>query len=164
MSKSEAANLMTVYWFVTAAYRIPVVFASTKINHATMIVIHVIIMVLSSSLMIVFGESSQLAIYILTAFMAIGMAPVFAAILGFLQQFFTVTGRITSIFIVSACVGEFLYPWLISQYLEHQPRVFLYTMAGCSVIDLLAFAGTYFLCNLVVKKAQKDATKAKERY
>lgn len=84
--------------------------------------------------------------------MGIGIGPVFAGVLGYLQQYFPVTGRITSIFIVSACVGEFLYPWIISQWLEDHPSVFLYVMAICSIVDLIAFIAAYLMCNLVVKR------------
>ncbi|XP_015793768.1 sodium-dependent glucose transporter 1A [Tetranychus urticae] len=152
MTKGEAASLMTVFWTTTTLYRIPVIFLANYISNTALILIHVIIMVMSTVCLTFLGEKYVWAIYLFTGTMGIGIGPVFAGVLGYLQQYFEVTGRITSLFIVSACIGEFLYPWIISRFLEAHPSVFLYVMSICSVIDLIAFIAAYLLCNIVVKK------------
>lgn len=50
---------------------------------------------------------------------------------------FPVTSRMTSSFMVAACLGEFIIPYIVGLFIETDPRVFLYVVFAYSLASFL---------------------------
>lgn len=80
----------------------------------------------------------------------IGNSSMFVSLMGLCENYFHVTGRVTSYFLLSICVGDILVPWFVGQFVESCPEVFNWTLVGCGMI-----VGVVYLTLLMVLRRYK---------
>ena len=90
----------------------------------------------------IFAETSVVALYIFTAFMGIGMAPIYASSMLWMDQFMTVTNKVGGLMTVAAAVGANAFPLILGQFLESYPMLLMYMQVGlvyfCVVLFFMA--------------------------
>ncbi|XP_074598708.1 sodium-dependent glucose transporter 1A-like [Brevipalpus obovatus] len=147
MSKAEAANVVTLFWALFAFARLPFILLSSFLGATIMLNVTNIIFMSTVFIMLPHAMTSERAYIIALAVIGIGESPIYPASIGFLQRFVKVTGPMASSFMISVCIGKFMYPSLISSYIETMPAMFLYVLSGLIltfsilliVLEILAF-------------------------
>ncbi|RWS16365.1 sodium-dependent glucose transporter-like protein [Dinothrombium tinctorium] len=66
--------------------------------------------------------------------MGLGTSPIFGALFGFLQDFIFLSSKTASILFVSGCVGQFIIPYLIGNFVDKHPSIFLIISSFCGLM------------------------------
>lgn len=153
MNKSLSSFITSLYWGTFTFFRILTMFAITYFKPRTLLLINIAIIMSSNAFLLPFGDTHLWALWTGVALMGLGCSSVFATMIGYVEQMFPVTNRITSGFMIFACIGEFIIPYIVGKFIETNPRVYLY------VIFLYSIASVMFLFAIILieSKANKKA-------
>ncbi|RWS22484.1 sodium-dependent glucose transporter 1-like protein [Leptotrombidium deliense] len=139
LSKPMAAYLTSTYWGGFTFFRLFVVLIVEKVGCQNLLLFDIALIALSNVILVPFGNTNLIALWIGVTIMGIGTSSVFGAVFGFLEDFVTVTGRMTSTFMVSVCFGEFILPFLVGKYVDAHPIIFLYITLFCTIMLIVTF-------------------------
>ena len=142
LSRKIGARITAVFWGSFAAMRFVAIFISMKLNPLRTLLFSFFMSIVGSTLLTIFAETSVVALYIFTAFMGIGMAPIYASSMLWMDQFMTVTNKVGGLMTVAAAVGANAFPLILGQFLESYPMLLMYMQVGlvyfCVVLFFMA--------------------------
>ncbi|RWS05129.1 Sodium-dependent glucose transporter 1-like protein [Dinothrombium tinctorium] len=127
LSKSKGAFMTSIFWSANALFRLPVMILMRIFSSRNLIILELILMLSSSAVLSVFGNQYEIALWTSAILMGLGSSSIFALYVGYLNNYIKLTNKILSILLVSACVGEFLYPVVIAKYIDLNANIFIYT-------------------------------------
>lgn len=157
MDKAQGAFLSSVFWATFTFFRIPSIFIIKLIGFTKSITSNLTLMVAGAAVLLSLGGHSYWAVWLGIILMGLGISSIFATLLGYLETFFPITGNIASTFMVSGCVGEFIWPLVVGKYIVQAPSVFLLATGVCTVCCCVFFASLVYICeNHVLKKKESD--------
>ena len=142
LSRKIGARVTAVFWGSFAAMRFVAIFISMKLNPLGTLLFSFFMSIVGSTLLAIFAETSVVALGILTAFMGIGMAPIYASSMLWMDQFMTVTNKIGGLMTVAAGVGADAFPLILGQFIGTFPMLLMYMQVGliyfCVVLFFMA--------------------------
>ena len=154
-SKSEAAQLSSVFWAAFASGRFLCIFIVRVLNSARLLFVSCLALVLSMLAFFLMSEHDMYTgIWVFTAFLGASMAGIFPT--GFTwmeEELVRVTGRVTSSIVISSSSGTMSNPILLG-YLMQQltPMWFCYLFLGESVLCFVTFLFLLALSRLYIRK------------
>ena len=95
--------------------------------------------VLGSTLLVIYGETSLQALGVLTAFMGVGMGPIFAGCMLWMSQFMTVTNKIGGLITVAAGLGADTFPLFLGQFITNYPMLLMHMQVGLIYLCIVLF-------------------------
>ncbi|RWS26537.1 sodium-dependent glucose transporter 1-like protein [Leptotrombidium deliense] len=144
--KSTAAMLTSAFWGTFTLFRIPVTLAMNFIGIRNLIIFELFLMFCASIPLQLFGESNVTILWIAVVIMGCSLSSVFALVLGYLQQHIKLTNAVLSLFLISACVGEFLFPTILAKFIDQKPNVFTIICSVCTVSSSFVFVLLELVC------------------
>lgn len=138
LDKKTAAYLTSLFWLTFTFTKLAVALVVLRVGNEFIIWVSLILVIVSNLLLLLW--SSAIGVTMGVALMGIGISGVFGCMFGYLQQQVTVTSAVASAIVVSATLGEFSFPFLISLYLDHYPDVLVWVSAAAALLMLLLFA------------------------
>lgn len=139
LSKGDGAHLTTVFWSTFTIFRILTIFSIDYVGHEVSIFASLAVILVANILLVPFGDSSLPILWTGVALVGVGMSSIWACLFGFLEQQFPVTPLISAFMIVFAVLGEFVFPALISSFIEAYARILLWVTLFCSVSNCILF-------------------------
>ena len=139
-SRKMGARITAVFWGSFAAMRFIAIFISMKLNPLGTLIFSFFMSIVGCTLLAIFAESSVLILGIFTAFMGIGMAPIYASSMLWMDQFMTITNKIGGLMTVAAGVGADAFPLLLGQFIASFPMLLMYMQVGLIYFCILLFA------------------------
>ena len=76
---------------------------------------------------------NETCLWIGTVLIRIGTSSVFASVIGYIELSIKVTPLITSFTIASECLGSSIFPIVTSQFLDSDPKIFLWLTLGATI-------------------------------
>jgi MFS transporter, FHS family, Na+ dependent glucose transporter 1 len=134
-----AAYLTSAYWGALTIGRLIGIPLSIRYKPRTLILADVIGCVLSLGVILIWHDSRE-ALWLGALGLGFSIATIFPNTLSFAGEHMTITGKVTSLFLVGASLGGMFTPWLIGQLIE--PFSALSVMWVLGVIALLT-VGVY---------------------
>ncbi|RWS30372.1 Sodium-dependent glucose transporter 1-like protein [Leptotrombidium deliense] len=98
LSKSMAAFLTSAYWGGYTFFRLFVVLIVEKVGCQKLLIFDLAVIMLSNVILMPFGNTYLWGLWTGVILVGIGTSSVFGAVFGFLEDFVTVTGKMTSTF------------------------------------------------------------------
>jgi len=108
----DAALLTAVFWFAFATGRLLGIPISLRFSAVSMIFSDLLGCVLSVLLLILFHDSSTV-LWVGTAFYGLSVASIYPSAIVYAEQHFAVTGKILSVMVVAASLGDAIMPLLM---------------------------------------------------
>lgn len=152
LTKTDGAYISTLFWLTITLQRIVTVTLLDKLSHEMSILLSLSIILVANACLTPFANSSATMLWIGVGLTGVGMSSIWPSIFGFLEMQFQVTSVIGSIIIMSAIVGEFVFPVIISSFISDYPQVLLLTVLCCSVSITLIFLIVLLICKLKLKR------------
>ncbi|XP_077995953.1 sodium-dependent glucose transporter 1B-like [Glandiceps talaboti] len=150
----SAAYLNSAFWGSYAAFRFVAIFLTIKITPRTMLTMDVIGMLISSSLLAVFGNKSIEILWLASILLGISMASAYPSMLSWTEIYIKLTGKTTAAIVVAASSSDSLLPFVMGFMMTaFGIDVLMYT-----VLALAVGATASFIC------MQAFASKHGERY
>lgn len=148
LSKATGAHLTTLFWSTFTFIRVITILVINRVGITAVLFTSLTVTLLANAILLPYGDTSELMLWIGVGMIGIGMSSVWACIFGFLEQFFPVTSVIGSLMIVAGVLGEFVFPVLISYFVKDYPKILLWVVLFCSVSTCCLFLLIYLICTL----------------
>jgi hypothetical protein len=139
LPKADGAHMTSLFWGTFTFLRLFTVFYIEYVGAEMNILLSLVVVLIANVLLVPFGDSHALCLWIGVGVIGLGTSSIWASLFGYLEQYFTVTSRIAAGMIVSAIVGEFVFPLIISNFVSSDPQVLLWVVLFCSVSMTLIF-------------------------
>ena len=150
--KVESAYAMDAFWIAFSGFRFATIVAAAAGTRPVHIVLVSFALSLSSSAgLLIFAEHSFLALKLVSASLACGVASMYATTLSWVGESMDISNRVATIFSFSAMTAPNMYPLLIGAFIEDDPDILLYAIVGVVIAGTLAF-----VCSAVIKPRYVD--------
>lgn len=137
--ETNAGILVSAFWGALMLGRLIVAPIMTKVPPQTILLVDIVGAIASVSCAL-FWPDSLTVLWITTIGLGLFMASMFPTALVLAQRRMAVTGKITSIFLVSSSVGSMSLPWLIGQLFETSgPSVMMLLVLGVMLVEALVY-------------------------
>ena len=140
LTRQLGARITAIFWGAFASMRFLVIFLAVKLSPLGTLMFSFFMSIVGSILLAIYGEASLEALSVFTAFMGIGMAPICASCLLWMDQFMTVTNKIGGIMIVAGGIGFDAFPVFLGQFIADFPMLLMYTQVVLIYLCVLLFA------------------------
>ena len=139
LSRQVGARITAIFWGAFASMRFLAIFASVKLSPLGTLIFSFFVSLVGSTLLAIFGETSVESLSIFTAFMGVGMAPIFASCMLWMDQYMTVTNKIGGFMSVAGGIGADLFPLLLGQFIAKLPMLLMYMQVVLIYLCVLLF-------------------------
>lgn len=150
--KRRGAILSSLFWATFTFFRLFAIFYIDYVGPQNNLLIEILIVLLSNVFLAPFGDQIEWALWTGSALMGFGLSTIWACNFGYIEEYFPVTSKITASFITSACLGEFVVPVIMSNFIDIYPKVFLYLTLGCSLMLALLLVTIVVFCRFKLSK------------
>ncbi|CAN7939194.1 unnamed protein product, partial [Ixodes hexagonus] len=113
LTKSSASHLTAVYFSCFAASRIIAAVVAIKVTSFQMLVASHVLIAVSATLLLIWGSSLEVMLWVCAAFLGLGKGPVYGAIVAWTAAYIEMTNSMMSLIIVAAVVGALSPPLLV---------------------------------------------------
>lgn len=152
LTKSDGAHITTTFWATFTLFRVLTVFYIEYVRTEANILASLVIILLANCFLVPFGDTSVPFLLTGVCLIGIGTSSVWASLFGYMEEFFPVTSFIGSLIVISAVTGEFVFPYVISNFIDHYPRILIWVTLFCSVSTSLLFLLIMLLCRVKLKR------------
>jgi len=146
LSRNAAADVLAILYLTFAAVRLLLIPISTLVSSNTILITSSLTLLVSTSMLAIWGETNLLIMQIGIGLTGAGMASMVAAGMIWLKNVIKITNKITAIILFACRVSEKVYSLLAGMLMETYPMGFLYIMPG-NVVCVIACIG---IMNLIV--------------
>lgn len=147
-------------WIIHTICGILFVFLIKKLGIAVNLLIGAFLIFLSANLLSFssFFFPTPLSLWLIVAGFAIGGTTFFSCLVAFMESKFPVSPRMTSLYLITNCVCNVIWPALVGQFIEERPFVFVLVIYVCSTVSLVAVISLVFMVNVWFngKKSAED--------
>ena len=155
-SKKDGTRLTSLFWGTFTFWRLTTVFYIEYTGAEMNILGMLTVILLGNVLLIPFSSSSELCLWMGVAVIGLGVSSIWSALFGYLEEHFPVTSQISGSLIVSAYVGEFIFPLIISYFITTAPDVFLWVTLFCSLTLTLIFLLLMYVMRYKMRGPRKN--------
>jgi len=152
LTKHTGVNMTALFWACFTFFRLALIFYFEYVGGELNLIGCLVLVGVGNVFLIPFGNSSPLCLWIGTAFIGLGISSIWPSLFGYLEENFKITSKISSCMIVSAMIGEFIVPMVISYYVVDYPGIFLYVTLFCSVCLVVLFTCIVLIMRLRLQK------------
>ena len=128
-------------------------FTLTSLGAELNLVFELILILIANVFLMGWGNTASWGLWTGTALLGLGTSSIWASVFGYIEPYIPVTSGMTASFISAACIGEFIIPALISNFVESEPRVFLWVTLYCSLAITILFLIVTTICRVCLKKS-----------
>ena len=139
LSRQMGAKITAVFWGSFTFMRLAAIFLSVKVSPLGTLAFSFFMSIVGSSLLAMLGDVSSTALIILSAFMGLGTAPIFASCMLWMNQFMTVTNKIGGFMTVAGAIGADVFPLFLGQFIATMPMLLMYMQAVLICMCMLLF-------------------------
>lgn len=151
LSKQRGAEICSTFWAFFALSRIPKIFMIDCMGNDTSIFSGLVVLLTGCAVLLPLGQDSEAALWTGVILVGVGGSSLCGCIFGYLEEHFEVTSVIGSLIYVSALVGEFVFPVIISHLIESQPLVLFWVILACTMTMLASFSVIFTVCRRKLK-------------
>ena len=139
LSRQMGARITAVFWGSFTFMRFAAIFLSVKVSPLGTLAFSFFMSIVGSSLLAMFGDVSTTALIILSLFMGLGTAPIFASCMLWMNQFMTVTNKIGGFMTVAGAIGADVFPLFLGQFIATMPMLLMYMQVVLIFMCMLLF-------------------------
>ena len=156
LSKADGAHLTTLFWTTFTVFRCFSIAYLQWISTEVCIFGNIAIITIANGIIVPFGNSHLLMLWLGVAIMGIGFSSIWACVFGFLEEHLTVTPLMSAFMIVSAGLGEFVFPAIISEFIDWYPMILMWVTAACTAGIVVLFTLMSLICRFKIGKADQQ--------
>jgi fucose permease len=152
LSKAVGAHLTTLFWTTFTFTRLISIVTIEKIGTEVVIIISLSVMLISNVLLLPFGDTHEILLFIGVGMFGMGLASLYGSIFAYAESFFPLTSTIGSLMVVSGVIGEFVFPTILSSFIESSPTILLWMSMSSSLVLTISFLAAMIVCNYCMLK------------
>jgi MFS family permease len=157
LSKSTGAHLTSVFWAAMAAPKLLGLVLVKWIGNEVLIAASLLVTVIANVILVPFGNSSEICLWIGVAVFAASQSCVRASFFSYVGEVFVLTSGMSSALIVSVAFGEMMFPFIISSSIEGYPMIFMWVTLFGTTTSILLLIIMATICHTTLNKPTADA-------
>ena len=144
------ASMTGSSWIIHTICGILFVFLIKKLGIAVNLLFGAFLIFLSANVLCFasFFFPTAVSLWAVVAGIAIGGTTFFSCLVAFMESKFPVTPRMTSLYLITNCVCNVMWPALVGQFIEDRPYVFVLVIYVCSTVSLITVVALIFMVNV----------------
>lgn len=140
VSTTVGSYMTSVFWAVFTLSRLASVFLALKISNLVLLTGDIAVALIAAGILLFFMPN-EWVLWLATVIFGIGMASVYAALIGWAGIHINITNKISAIFTVGGAAGEVVVPFITTYFIESIPEIFAYvTAVTCVLMAILIVA------------------------
>ncbi|XP_077549784.1 sodium-dependent glucose transporter 1B-like [Haemaphysalis longicornis] len=143
-SKSSASRVAAVYFFCFAACRVVASLITVRVTSFQMMVAAHVVLALTAILLVGWGSTHDVVLWVGSALMGISQGPNYAAVVAWTVSYIHMSNKMMSLVIITAGIGSMSPSLLVGQFLDSCPDIFLYVCFATVFLSIVLFVVTYF--------------------
>ena len=147
-SERDGATLTTIFWGTFTFMKLASIPVITRIGVTKYMMLGLGITLIGNAILVTFGSHDFNLLTIAIIVIATGQSSLYACTFRYLDQYFTISGRVASLTGTALVLGELTFPAIISSLMERHPQVLTWVTLGCSFSLTLVFSAMVLVCNL----------------
>lgn len=147
LSKGIGVQMITLYWTLETIMSFVCTFYIPYIGNRYSVIMNCIITLIGGAIMVMFGDSSETALWIAVVILVIGNVGCYGCSIRYMEGFFMVTGTINSVIAFGIVVGEVVNPSIFSLFIDDHPMILPWFILIASVVMLVLFSAIMLICN-----------------
>ena len=148
LTRNEGADVLAILYVTFAAGRGLLIPISTLVSSSTIVWTSTLTLLVSTSMLSVWAESSIILLQVGIALTGAGISALFAGCMLWIQNFIRLNNRLTAIICFSCRISEQVFSLATGMIIENYPMSFLYLMSGNVVFLIAAFS----IMNIIVNR------------
>ena len=148
MSKGNGALLTTLFWGTFTMTKLAAVFLVQVMTNELIIALSIMLMMISNTILLIFGQESEVQLFFGVALMGIAISSIFGCIYAFLDQYVVVCSAIGSGITLSSVLGEVTFPAIMSLFIDSNPMIIMWISFVSSCSMAIIFLIIYIICRL----------------
>ncbi|KAI1286389.1 Major facilitator superfamily domain-containing protein 4A [Halotydeus destructor] len=159
LSPQVGAYMTSLYSFTYTSFRLISIPVINRIGVYRNNILQLGTLLVSSSILVLFGNSVQWCLWVGVALMGMGISTLYISVFVLLENYFIVTSAIASFLTICSYLGGWVYPIIMGYAIETDPQLFLWIFLICTIVSCILFAILSFLC-ISQLRTKKDETLA----
>ena len=155
LSKQVGTEMTSCFWGFLTFWRLATIFYIEYVGNKANIIFSLTVVVIGNIIVVPFGESYEICLWVGVALIGLGISSMWSSMFSMLENTFSITSKMASILIVSALMGEFVFPMIISRFIATNPAVLLWTLLSCSVSFVILFIAVITVIKLKDRAEQQ---------
>lgn len=151
LTKATGAHMTTLFWGMFTFVKVTTIFYIKWIGNQANLLMSLLVMVTASGILKVYGNESETMMWVGVGLIGAGLSSVWGCMFGYLEDLFPVSSLIASLMVVSAMLGEFVFPVIISSFIQTYPQILLWVVLLCSSSMTILFMLIMLICNTKIK-------------
>ena len=139
LTRKQAANCLAVFYLTFALVRAVLIPISIFVSSTNIISFSILALMVSTSVLSAWGDSSVLCLQVGLALTGAGVASLFAAGILWTKSVIKFNNKIGGVICFSMRISEQVYSYVVGGLVDTQPVSFLYLMSGTVTALLLCF-------------------------
>lgn len=140
MNKDRGAFLTSVLWGSFSVGRLLAIPLSRALSPAVLLLGDVFITCVSAMGLIISGRKIPSILWVCSATLGLGMSSIFASGVNWAEQYISLTGKSTAVFVVAAATGEMAVPIVVGQLFDTKgPLSLMYVVLGVALASGVVF-------------------------
>jgi FHS family Na+ dependent glucose MFS transporter 1 len=152
LSKADGAHLTTLFWSTFTLFRIITLMYLEKVGSEINIFMSLFAVLVANVILVPFGTTSVPMLWTGTAIIGIGLSSVYACTYGFLEEYFPLSPLVSALMTVSGILGEFVFPVVISSFIDDDPMIVMWVTLFCSIGCSIIFMMMSLICRFKLGK------------
>lgn len=152
LSKQRASYMTTMFWTLFTVMKLGALLVIPIIGNGNNILLGIGITTVGSAIIVPYGATDETMLWIGIGLVGFGISSIFACALRYLEGFFPVTSMIGAMNSFMFISGEFTFPFLISAFIEDEPRIMPWVVMGCTIVMIITYPIIMLLCNTKLKQ------------
>lgn len=140
------AHITLLYWSTFAFFRIVTCSYIQYTGPGRNIAGCLIVLLIANAIFFPFGGNSEIMLWMGSAVYGIALSSLWASVYSYLEQYFLVSSLVSSLFTMSAMVGELVFPAIISSRIEEEADVLMWVTLSCSFLMMMTFCLLSLIC------------------
>ena len=152
MDRRSGAHLTALFFATFTLFRLATMAYISRIGNEGNLASCLTLVTTSSLLLLTLGSESRTALWAAVAAAGTGVSSIWASLFGFLEERIPLSPLVSGLMVASGAAAEFVFPFLLSSFMQEHPSVLPWTVFSCSLAISLLFALLSFVCRHKLKQ------------
>ena len=129
----QGSYITSAYWTALTVGRLASVYLSVKISCLKLIIGDVCLVAIAA-LILLFLMPNEWALWLASLIAGLGIAPAYAAVVGWLNDYIIITNKFSAIFTISGAAGDMIVPFVITYFINTVPEMFPFVVSASAIL------------------------------
>lgn len=149
LTASQGATIESSSWVTNVAFGAGSIVLINKLGLEVTLIVCAAITALSQVFMLSMTHTgAEWVLWTSVNLVSLGVSPLFGTLVAYMETKFTVTPRAAAFYMILNCIGNVVWPLMVSSYIDEYPYIYIYSMSVTALTSSVLAILVIILCRL----------------